>query len=142
MVSLREGSPGFGMNTVLLHQRQGAFLLEEGMELHLVDSGFDLHGLTDIGQNLGIAVTNADGLQLALFVGLLHGPIGTDIVAHRLVDQVQIDVVQPQLLHRGLNGLLGTLVAGVLNPQLGGNEQFLRGTPHLAMALPTASSFI
>ncbi len=43
------------------------------------------------------------------------------------MDQVQIDVVQPQLLHRGLNGLLGTLVAGVLNPQLGGNEQFLPG---------------
>ena len=32
MVSIREGSPGFGMNTVLLHQRQGAFLLEVRVE--------------------------------------------------------------------------------------------------------------
>ena len=49
-----------------------------------------------------------------------------------LVDQVQVNVAEAQLLHRGLNGLLGTLVAGILNPQLGGDKEFFPGNPTLS----------
>ena len=143
VVALGKGPPGLGVDAVLLHQSQSIFLLEKGVELHLIHGGLDLHGLADVRQNLGIAVAHADGLQLAGLVRLFHGSVGADVVAHGLMDQIQIDIVQSQLLHRGLNGLLSALIAGVLHPQLGGDETVSsRGTPHLAMARPTASSFI
>ena len=127
VVALGEGAPCLGVDAVRLHERQGVLLLEEGVELHLVDGGPDLHRLADVGQDLRIAVAHADGPELAGLVCLLHGPVGADIVAHGLVDQVQVDVVQSQLLHRRLNGPFGALVAGVLHPQLRGDEQFLTG---------------
>ena len=110
------------MDAVLTHQGQSVLLLEKGVELHLVDGGLDRHGLADVRQNVGIAVAHADSPELAGPVCLLHSPPGADVVAHGLVDQVQVNVAEAQLLHRGLNGLLGPLIAGVLHPQLGGDK--------------------
>ena len=140
VVALGKGPPGLGVDAVLLHQSQSIFLLEKGVELHLIHGGLDLHGLADVRQNLGIAVAHADGLQLAGLVRLFHGSVGADVVAHGLMDQIQIDIVQSQLLHRGLNGLLSALIAGVLHPQLGGDEQFLPG--HAALGDGTAHGLL
>jgi len=47
-----------------------------------------------------------------------------------LVDQVQVEVVQAEALERGLERSLGVgLDGGVLDPQLGGDEQLIAGDP-------------
>jgi len=43
------------------------------------------------------------------------------------VNQVQIQVVQLQPLHRALEGRFGAFEAGVLDPQLGGDKQIFAG---------------
>ena len=125
VISLRKRAPGFRHNAVLLHEGQRIFLLEEGMQLHLVDCRDDLDGLAQVSQTVWIEVAHADRLQLAFLVGFLHRAVGTDIVAHRLMNQVEIEVGKAQIVQRGLDGLLGGLIAGVLHPQLGGDKQLL-----------------
>ena len=135
VAALGKGAPGLGLDAVLLHEGQGVLLLEEGVELHLVYRRLDLHGLADVRQNVGIAVAHADGPQPAGLVSLLHGPPGADIVPHGLVDQIQVDAAESQLFHRGLDSSLGPLIAGVLHPQLGGDEQLLPGHAALGHGL-------
>ena len=43
------------------------------------------------------------------------------------MDQVQVEVVEAEALQRGAERLLGVLLAGVLHPQLGGDEQLPAG---------------
>jgi hypothetical protein len=56
-------------------------------------------------------------------VQFLHGPPGAVVVTERLMDKVQIQVVQAKSLQRPVDSALGTVVARVLQPQLGGDEQ-------------------
>ena len=95
------------------------------MQLHLVDCRDDLDGLAQVSQTVWIEVAHADRLQLAFLVGFLHRAVGTDIVAHRLMNQVEVEIGEAQIVQRGLDSLLGGLIAGVLHPQLGGDEQLL-----------------
>jgi len=46
-----------------------------------------------------------------------------------------------QPLQRLAKGSLGSVVAGVLDPELRGDEQLIPGNPTLLDGLPTASSF-
>ena len=43
------------------------------------------------------------------------------------MNEVQIQIVKPQMLHGALKSPLGTLIAGVRDPQLCGDKQFLSG---------------
>ena len=47
------------------------------------------------------------------------------------MDQIKIKIVKSQLVKRGLEGLLRSLIAGILHPQLGGDEQFFAGNTGL-----------
>lgn len=123
VVPLGKGPPGFRNHAVLFHQRQGIFLLEEGVQLNLVDGGGYLYRLTQVGQTVGVEVAHANGFQLALPVGLFHSAVCANIVAHGLMDEIQVDIIQAKVAQRGFNGLFGTLVAGILHPKLGGDEQ-------------------
>ena len=59
-------------------------------------------------------------------VELLHGPPGAVDVAVGLVDQVEVEVVELQPLQRALERRLGRFVAGVRDPELGGDEDLAR----------------
>jgi hypothetical protein len=72
-----------------------------------------------------MTLVETDRLDEALVVQVLHGaPLAVDIT-EGLVDQVQVEVVQAELAQRGVEGALGVILAGVLDPQLGGDEQVL-----------------
>jgi hypothetical protein len=57
------------------------------------------------------------------------------------VDQVQVEVVEAEPLQRLLEGSPGAVLAAVLDPQLGGDEQLVPRDAAVAMARPKASSF-
>jgi hypothetical protein len=80
-------------------------------------------------------------LAQARAVELLHLAPGAVVVAEGLVDEVQVDVAEPEPLQRRLERAAGLALAVVLDPQLGGHEQLVAGMPLAAMARPTASSF-
>lgn len=71
VLALGKRPPSLGNHAVLLHQRQGVLLLEEGVELHLVHHGLDFHRLAQVGQHMGIAVAHADGINFALYSWLI-----------------------------------------------------------------------
>ena len=63
---------------------------------------------------------------------LLHRPPEAVVVAERLVDQVEVDVIEAEPLEGPLEGGPRVGLAGVLDPQLGGDEQLVAGMPLLA----------
>ena len=105
------------------------------MQLHLVNSGNHIYRFAQVGQTVRIEVAHTDGFQLAFFVSFLHGTVCADIVAHGLVNQIQVNVAEAQLLEGGLDGLLSALITGILHPQLGGDKQLLTGYTTLGNGL-------
>jgi hypothetical protein len=77
-------------------------------------------------------------------VELLHGPPLAVVVPERLVDQVQIEVVEAEPAQRIVEGALGVILdasdRGVLDPEFGGDEEVLAPEALAAMAAPTACS--
>jgi hypothetical protein len=137
-----KGAQASGLHAVLAHEGHALGLLQEGVDLHLVDRRRHLVEHHDVHQAVRVEVADADGAQLARLVGLFHRAPGSMHVAVRLVDQVQVQVVQLQAAQRLVDGLACALVAGVLDPELAGDEELV--TRHAAgrRPLPTAASFM
>ena len=79
----------------------------------------------EVHQPVGVEVGDPDRLDHALLVQVLHGAPGAVVVPEGLVDQVQVEVVEAESLQRLLEGPLGAVLAAVLDPQLGGDEQLV-----------------
>ena len=127
-----QGRPGLRLHLIVFHGLQSALLGEIGVQLHLVYHGPDLHRLAEIGEHMGIEVADANGPQLALLVGLLHGPPGAEVVLHGLVEQVQVQIFQPHGIEGSVDGFSGCLIIlHVLHPHLGGDEQLFPGADSL-----------
>ena len=126
-LALREGTPRLRDDPVFLHDLEGFLLLEEGMDLDLVDGGDDVHRLAEVEQAGGVEVADADGPHLAGAAGFLHGAVSAHIVARRLMDQVEVKVVEAEVLQGAVQRRFGGLITGVLHPQLGGDEQLFAG---------------
>lgn len=65
-------------------------------------------------------------------IDLLEGPVRVDVPGprgHRPVDQVEVDVIEAQLVERGVEGAQRRVVALVVVPHLRGDEQVLTGDP-------------
>ena len=123
MVALGERPPCFGRYTVFFHKSERVFLLKERVQLHLIDRGNDLCTLAQIGENMRIEVAHADGGDNALFVKLLHSAPRARIVAHRLMNEIKVKILETKLFQRGFKSPLSPVVACVLHPQLCGDEQ-------------------
>ena len=122
---LRERPPRLDSNAALTQQLLIVGALEEGMRLDLVDRRRDLVVLTQIDEPVGIEVRDTDGACEPLLVQLLHRPPRAVVVAERLVDQIQVEVVNPELLKRSLERTSRLLLALMLNPELRRDEQLL-----------------
>ena len=125
MVAFCKRTPCLRMNAILFHKRQSVFLLEERMQLYLIDCRHNIYGLTQVRQTVRVEIADTDGFQFSFFISFLHRAVCSDIISHWLMDQIQVDVVHAQIFHGSFDGLLCSLIAGILYPQLGGNKQFL-----------------
>ena len=102
-------------------------LLVERMGFDLIDRRRDLVVQNQVLKAVGVEVRHTDGADAALAVKLLHGAPRTVDVAVRLVDQIEVQIVQPQLRHRLLERLSGRLITRVADPQFRGDEQLFAG---------------
>jgi len=71
-------------------------LLLEGIYFHLIDCGFDFVKHSDVHKSVRLKVADPNGAQLTGPVSILHGTPRPVHVAIRLVDQIQIEVVEFQ----------------------------------------------
>jgi hypothetical protein len=98
---------------------------KNGWVSNLVDRRGDLVVLDQVDQAVRVEVRHADRPDPAVGEQALHGPPGAVDVADRLVDEVQVEVVEAEALQRCVEGFLRGLFAGVLDPQFGRDEQFV-----------------
>nr|GEU28231.1 hypothetical protein [Tanacetum cinerariifolium] len=132
----RKRRPRFGLHAVVLHELHAVFLLVERIDLHLVDGRLDVVEGDQVHQTVGLEIAHAYRAQLAGAVGLFHRAPRAVHVAERLMDQVQVQVVELQPLQRLVDGGARGVVARVLHPQLAGDEQVVARHAAVPDALP------
>ena len=120
-----ERSPRLVRHPILAHDLVIVGALIENMGLDLVDRRCDVVVGDEIDEPVGMKIRHPDGAGPALTIQFLHRPPRSVVVAERLMDEIEIDVVQAQSVQRPLECGLGRVVAGVLHPQLGGHEQLI-----------------
>ena len=127
-----EGRPCLVLYALLPHEGVCLPLLEEGVGLNLVHGRLHLVVQEEVLQAFVREARHADGAYAALLVQAFGGaPCGV-VVAVRLVQQVQVQVVEAELFHRQVEGAQRVVILIVLNPQLGGYEHVL--APQSAVA--------
>lgn len=141
---------GLGQDIVLEAVLNEFLVGQEGMNLDLIDVGLDLGELEQLLEPFNGPVRDTNGLGLAFLVELLHCPpcglgvlgevfqddvlsIRADLglllrlllCGNRPVDQVEVDVVDPELLQGVLKRPDDILVAVQVVPDLGADENIL-----------------
>ena len=109
---------------VLLHDSQRIFLLEEGMQLHLIDGGDDFHVGTQVHQYERIEIGNTDCLRETFLICFCNASVSREVIAHCLMKQDQVHVRHVQFLKRCLHCLISRIFGfHVGDPDLGGDEK-------------------
>jgi hypothetical protein len=78
-----------------------------------------------VDEPVGVEVGYTDRLDPPGPVQVLHGTPGAVVVAVWLVNQVEVKVIQSEKLQRSFERLRSVFLTGVLDPELGGDEQLL-----------------
>lgn len=71
---------------------------DPGLWSELVDRRGDLVVLDEVHEPVGVEVRHPDRLGEALAIDFLHRAPGAVVIAKRLVDQIDVDVVERQTL--------------------------------------------
>ena len=127
LAALGKGTPGFDLAAVLFQVFFGCLLLLEDVSLNLVDGGLHSGKVLDVQVAVRAEVGHADGADLAGVVELLHCAVGAVVIAERLMDEQQVQIIGAQFAHGFLNGGLGFFIAGIGDPYLGGEEELFPG---------------
>ena len=112
------------LDALFLQELVGLLLLPPHVGLYLVYLRLHLVVQEQVLQSLVGKTRHADGTDAPRAVEPFHGPPRAIVVAVGLVDEVEVEVVQPQLLHRAVEGPQRSLVAVVLHPEFRHHEQF------------------
>lgn len=94
----------------------------EGMDLNLVDCRQNLMIDAQIYQAGFIKVADSNGPDDPIPVHFFHRPPCAVVIAKWLMDQVEVQILQPQPFHRRFSSHFSTFVTGVLYPELCGDK--------------------
>jgi hypothetical protein len=129
-LSAAQRAPRLGEDSQALVLFPELGLLQPRMELDLVDGGNHLGGFQQPVQMLRLEVGDADGPDLALAVQGLECAVGLleqPSLGAWPVDEVHVHVFQPEVDHGRVKGPQRCVIAVVVIPDLGGDEQILAG---------------
>src|SRR4051794_34411701 len=107
------------------HQLLVGGALEERMALDLVHRRDDLVVLDQVDEAVREEVRDADRADRPLAVERLHRPPRAVVVAEGLVDQVEVEVVEPELAERRLARAPRIVLAAVVDPHLRRDEELV-----------------
>ncbi len=138
-LALAQRAPGGGDDPLLRVEGAQFRLLPAGVQLDLV-GGRRHAGLADDAFQVGDGeVGHADGPGPALLAQPHQGlpAVEVEVLGRgRPVDQVEVDIVHAEPAQALVEGGQGRVVALVLVPQLGGDEELVAGDPRALHALP------
>ena len=131
-----EGSPGLGHDPEILHHGEGVPLLAEGIDLDLIYHRTDLCMEREVHEAVGREVADANGLHEAVGEHFLEPPPGAVDVAHGLMDEVEVEVVEAEKFERALHRPFGAGFACILNPELARHEKILSRDAAIGQSAP------
>ena len=99
-LSFRKRSPCLRLDFVPIHCLDCRSLLMEGMDLNLVDCRQNLMIDAQIYQAGFIKVADSNGPDDPIPVHFFHRPPCAVVIAKWLMDQVEVQMLQPQPFHR------------------------------------------
>lgn len=102
-------------------------LLAKRVGLNLVYGGRDIVVGDQIREAVGLEVADAYRADFALRAKLLHSAPRPVYITKGLVYEIQVQIVEPEAVERLSERRLRFLVAGVLNPKLGGDKKLIAG---------------
>ena len=114
------------------------------MTLNLMNGRLNLHSLYDsvVSLFLGIAITDAERTDFTLFISFLHVLPSSYIIADRLMDVKQIDILQSQTFQHGIEAPSVFPSPYSVGQSLLVTHISSRGTPLSLMAAPTPFSLL
>lgn len=124
VLALRERSPTLVLHAVCLQEALRFDLRVERVRLDLIHRGHHCGIRDEVHHAVRREIADADRLCTPFPVEVLHRPPRAVHVSDRLVDQIEVDVVDLETPQRTLERLDGAFAPGVADPDLGSNEQF------------------
>ena len=122
--------PGLVQDAVLVVDGEYLGLPEVGVHLDLVHRGHDRGLVEQPVEVLGHEVADADGAHLAVGQQRLERAVGGEVrskrLRQRLVQDEQVDLLDPQLAGALVEGVQGRVVAVVADPHLRLDEHVVR----------------
>ncbi len=100
-------------------------LLMIGVDLDLVDGGFHFIGHNEINEPVIIEIAHSDSADFSVVVELFQCPPCTVHVTERLMNKIEVKIRKLEAVKSQLKSLFRLFIPGVLEPQFGGDEQFL-----------------
>src|ERR1700733_4772304 len=124
---LRKRRPCLWLNPIGLQELLGLALLKKRIDFDLIDSGRQIVVQHEVNQSVRWKVGHANRPDFTRAIQLLHRAPLAVYVAERLVNEIQVQVIQLQTLHGSLKGGSRPFIALSLNPQLCGDKELLPG---------------
>jgi len=124
MTAFRKRCPGFHLHAMLLQGFQRFAFLEKRMGFDLIYCGFHVAARNQVLKLRPFEIAHADGLDSALMIEFLHGLPGAFDIASRPMNQVEVQIIRPQLIEGSLKSLLCRFVPHVGLPQFRGDKEF------------------
>ena len=116
MTARYERPPRFHLHAVLIVHPLILPTLEIGAELDLVDGRHDLVDETHIHNSIRMEITDTDGTYSSLCIKRLQCLPSPINIAERLVQQIEVEIVQPEPVERCVESPLCGLVTVILEP--------------------------
>lgn len=98
MLPFCKWSPCLRLHAILFHQGKRIPLLEEWMQFYLVDRRNHFDCLANIHKYMGITVAHTNSLEYSLLIRFFHRTISANVIPHRLVYQIKINIIKPQFV--------------------------------------------
>ena len=124
-----KGSPCFRLDAQLFHQLEILSTLVMRVTLDLINLRFDPGIAAQIQQTVRQEITDPDSTYFSFPVEVFKRPPGPIIVSKGHVDQIQIQIIQPQLFQGPFKSLYRTVISHFLNIGFGCDKKFLPGNP-------------
>ena len=115
-ISGGERGPGLHLDVLAFHIETFGLSLVEGMALYEIDGRLDFIPEEEISQLVWREIIDTNGSDFPFGIELFEGTPSSIVVMVWLVDQVEIEVVKSQVLHRAGKASFRPLVAGVSDP--------------------------
>ena len=122
--ALGKWRPGFRQNAQRCHDRQRILLLAKRIDFNLIHLRANSAGERHVHQTVRREIADAHGTQQIFAVKRLYRSPCTENIPDRLMNEIKIQIIEPQQFHGAKSGAASTGFRRIFHPELRGNKEF------------------